>query len=142
MRAHQYAHTGCNVYDAKTVKSQPLAFWTKQDVLRYVVENDVEICSVYGDIKQSPCGQYYLTGEQRTGCMFCAFGSHLEPEPNRFQRMSVTHPAQYQFCMKPVCQGGLGMGDVRDYVGIAWQTWESVGQMNMFQDSFLQGECR
>ena len=52
MRAHLYASTGCNVYDGKKIKSQPLGFWNRQDVLRYAVENDVEICSVYGDIKQ------------------------------------------------------------------------------------------
>ena len=50
MRAHLYASTGCNVYDGKKIKSQPLGFWNRQDVLRYAVENDVEICSVYGDI--------------------------------------------------------------------------------------------
>lgn len=130
-RAHQYAHTGCNVYDGKTIKSQPMGFWTKQDVLRYVVENDLEICSVYGDIKQTPCGEYYLTGEQRTGCMFCAFGAHLEPEPNRFQRMASAYPHQYDFCMKPVCEGGLGMAEVLDYVGIPWTTWEAQGQMSI-----------
>ena len=77
-REHQYAHTGCNVYDGKTIKSQPLGPWTRQDVLRYIVENDIEICSVYGDIEQTPGGIYYTTGEQRTGCMFCAFGAHME----------------------------------------------------------------
>ena len=131
MRARQYAHTGCNVYDGSTIKSQPLGFWTKQDVLRYVIENDIEICSVYGNIKQTPFGEYYLTGEQRTGCMFCAFGAHMESEPNRFQRMSLAYPKQYQFCMKPVCQGGLGMAEVLDYVGIPWTTWEAQGQISM-----------
>ena len=130
-RAHQYAKTGCNVYDGSTIKSQPLGFWTKQDVLRYVVENDLEICSVYGDIKQTPCGEYYLTGEQRTGCMFCAFGAHLEPEPNRFQRMEIAYPHQYNFCMKPVSEGGLGMAEVLDYVGIPRTTWEAQGQMRI-----------
>ncbi len=132
MRARQYAHTGCNIYDGDRIKSQPLGFWTKQDVMRYVVENDLEICSVYGDIKQTPCGQYYLTGEQRTGCMFCAFGAHMEPEPNRFQRMAKQYPKQYDFCMKPVSEGGLGMAEVLDYVGIPWTTWEQQGQMNIF----------
>lgn len=99
-RAHQYAHTGCNVYDGKTIKSQPLGFWTKQDILRYVVENNLEICSVYGDILQKGDGTYYLTGEQRTGCMYCAMGAHLEQEPNRFQRMAKTHPECYDFCMR------------------------------------------
>lgn len=138
MRARKYAHTGCNVYDKKAVKSQPLGFWTKQDVLRYVVENDIDICSVYGDIKQTPCGEYYLTGEQRTGCMFCAFGAHLEEEPNRFQRMAERYPDQYRFCMKPVCQGGLGMAEVLDYAGIPWTTWEQQGQIDFFTDGFIQ----
>lgn len=130
MRARKYARTGCNVYDAKTIRSQPLGFWTKQDVLRYAVENDIQICSVYGDIRQTEHGEYYLTGEQRTGCMFCAFGAHLEKEPNRFQRMSITHPKRYDFCMRQVCKGGLGMSEVLDYVGIPYQTWDAAGQMN------------
>lgn len=120
-RSHQYAHTGCNIYDGKTVKSQPLGFWTKQDILRYIVENDIEICSVYGDIKQSFNGSYYLTGEQRTGCMFCAFGAHLESEPNRFQRMQLTHPKQYSICMRPLEQGGLGMTVPLDYIGVPYK---------------------
>lgn len=99
-RANQYAHTGCNVYDGSTIKSQPLGFWTKQDILRYVVERNLEICSVYGDIRQESNGIYYLTGEQRTGCMYCAMGAHLEEEPNRFQRMFGTHPECYAFCMR------------------------------------------
>ena len=129
-REHQYAKTGCNVYDGSTIKSQPLGFWTKQDVLRYVIENDLEICPVYGDIKRTPCGEYYLTGEQRTGCMFCAFGAHLEAEPNRFQRMSAQYPNQYKFCMKPVCEGGLGMAEVLEYIGIPWTTWDAQGQLS------------
>lgn len=129
-RAHQYAHTGCNIYDGTTIKSQPIGFWTKQDVLRYVVKNDIEICSVYGDIRKTPCEEYYLTGEQRTGCMFCAFGAHLEPEPNRFQRMSVTHPRHYALCMRPLEQGGLGMAVPLDYIGVPYDTWKAHGQIS------------
>lgn len=65
-----------------------------------MVENDLEICSVYGDILQCSDGTYYTTGEQRTDCMYCAMGAHLEEEPNRFQRMSWTHPRCYDFCMR------------------------------------------
>lgn len=130
-RARQYARTGCNVYDAKCIKSQPLGFWTKQDILRYVVENDIEICSVYGDIKMDySTGNYYLTGEQRTGCMFCAFGCHMEPEPNRFQRMQKTHPKYYEICMKPIEAGGLGMTVPLDFLNIPYTTWEAQGQLS------------
>lgn len=130
-RAHQYAHTGCNIYDAKTVKSQPLGFWTKQDILRYVVENDVEICSIYGDICQHSDGSFFLTGEQRTGCMFCGFGVHMEKEPNRFQRMQLSHPRCYELCMRSVDQGGLGMTLPLDYMDIPYTTWEAEGQLSM-----------
>lgn len=130
-RAHQYAHTGCNIYDAKTVKSQPLGFWTKQDILRYVVENDVEICSIYGDICQHSDRSFFLTGEQRTGCMFCGFGVHMEKEPNRFQRMQLSHPRCYELCMRSVDQGGLGMTLPLDYMDIPYTTWEAEGQLSM-----------
>ncbi len=136
MRERLYAHTGCNVYDGKTIKSQPMGFWTRQDVLRYIVDNDIEICSVYGDIKQNLYGQYYTTGEQRTGCMFCAFGAHIEAEPNRFQRMQRTHPKCYEKCMKPLDQGGLGMTVPLEYIGVPYNTWESIGQMRLEQ--FMQ----
>lgn len=119
-RAHLYAHTGCNVYDGRTIKSQPLGFWTKQDVLRYVIENDIEICSVYGDIQRNQEGTYFLTGEQRTGCMFCAFGVHLEKQPNRFQRMRVNYPKHYRICMNPVEEGGLGMKTVLEYINVPY----------------------
>ena len=33
-RQRQYEKTGCNVFDANKPKSQPMGFWTKQDVLR------------------------------------------------------------------------------------------------------------
>lgn len=129
-REHQYAHTGCNVYDGKTIKSQPLGPWTRQDVLRYIVENDIEICSVYGDIEQTPGGIYYTTGEQRTGCMFCAFGAHMEKCPNRFQRIAMTHPKHYQICME-LKNNGVRYQDALETCGIETETWEHIGQMNI-----------
>lgn len=34
-RENQYNHTGCNVYDGHTIKSQPMGFWIRADVLQY-----------------------------------------------------------------------------------------------------------
>lgn len=113
MRERMYNKTGCNVYDGSTPRSQPLGFWTHQDILRYIIENKLDIASVYGDIKQDTKGDYYTTGEQRTGCMFCAFGCHLEQCPNRFQRMAKTHPKQYSYCINQ-----LGLGKVLSYIGV------------------------
>jgi 3'-phosphoadenosine 5'-phosphosulfate sulfotransferase (PAPS reductase)/FAD synthetase len=118
-RQRQYEKTGCNVYEANAPKSQPMGFWTKQDVLRYAYENKLEICSVYGEIV---CENeiYRTTGVERTGCMFCAFGCHLEQCPNRFQKMQTTHPQLYKYCMKDWEKGGLGLVKVLDYINIPY----------------------
>lgn len=124
-RKRQYEKTGCNVFEANAPKSQPMGFWTKQDVLRYVVENDLGICSVYGDIICEN-GVYRTTGVERTGCMFCAFGCHLEKSPNRFQKMEITHPQLYQYCMKPWHDGGLGMAEVLEYINVPYSNEEEI----------------
>jgi hypothetical protein len=46
------------------------------------------------------------------------FGCHLEKEPNRFQRLKITHPKLYDYCMKPVADGGLGLDEVLNYIGV------------------------
>ena len=122
-----YLKTGCNAFDSKRPKSTPLGFWTEQDILQYIKQNDLKICSIYGDIKEK--GQLQgqlkmdegyskleLTGEHRLGCMFCMFGCHLEREPNRFQRMKVTHPKKYKYCINK-----LGIGQVLDYIGVKYE---------------------
>lgn len=138
-REHQYSKTGCNVYDAEDPKSQPLAFWRHQDILRYLYEHDeiLEIihkfmrqagysqeeiqkrvhpwASCYGDIVKKN-GVFVTTGVQRTGCMFCAFGCHLEEEPNRFQRMEKTHPELHKYCIEK-----LGMGKVLEYINVPYK---------------------
>lgn len=61
-------------------------------------------------------GKLMTTGASRTGCMFCMLGVHLEKEPNRFQRMAVTHPQLYDYCINK-----LGCGKVLDYIGVNYQ---------------------
>ncbi|MEI6296256.1 MAG: hypothetical protein WCO84_01240 [bacterium] len=63
-------------------------------------------------------GKLYTNKLQRTGCMFCMFGAHLEKEPNRFQRMKISHPAQYDYCMRE--ENGLGLAKVLDYIGVKY----------------------
>lgn len=131
---------GCNAFNDTRPKSAPMSFWTEQDVLQYIKEEELPIASVYGGIvyAEDPeqmrledygidCGvkeKLRTTGCDRTGCIFCAFGCHLEKEPSRFQRLKETHPRQYEYCIgggeydengvwKPNKQG-LGMGHVFD----------------------------
>ena len=120
-RKTEWLKHGCNAFTKKRPTSQPLSFWTEQDVLQYIVENNLEYASVYGEIKQDEKGKWYTTGCDRTGCMFCMFGCHLDKSPNRFQRMKETHPKQYDYCMRPVEEKGLGLAKVLDYIGVDYK---------------------
>lgn len=135
-----WLQTGCNAFEGKRPMGKPMSFWTEQDVLRYIVGNRIPYASVYGEIVASDGENDYdatltecplhCTGCQRTGCMFCAFGAHLEKGENRFERMKHTHPKHYEFCIgggewdtdglwKPN-EKGLGYGRVLDYIGVRY----------------------
>lgn len=105
IRKQRWIRYGCNVFDAKRCASNPMSFWTEQDVLQYIRQFNVPYCSVYGDIiADDQSGKLKTTGCARTGCIFCMFGAHMEKEPNRFQRLKETHPRQYEYCIR----GGNG----------------------------------
>ena len=116
-RHRDYLKTGCNAFDKKEPQSQPMGFWTEQDVLRYLKEYKIPYASVYGGIIEKD-GKLTTTGAKRTGCMFCGFGAHLEKEPNRFQQMKQTHPKIYEYCMRKWEDGGLGMDEVLNFIKI------------------------
>lgn len=119
-REQAWLLTGCNYFGGANPKSKPMSFWTDQDVLEYIDRFCLSYAKIYGYIVKDEKGKYHTTGAQRTGCMFCMFGSHLEKEPNRFQRMKETHPKQYDFCMKPKSEGGLGLAEVLDLIGVKY----------------------
>lgn len=118
LRQQSWMRYGCNVLDVGKAKSRPMSFWNEEDVLEYLIANKVPFSSIYGEIKMDKSGHFYTSGLHRTGCMFCAFGAQVEKCPNRFQQMQETHPKQYDYCMRPVDQGGLGMAEVLNYIGI------------------------
>lgn len=118
LRRSQWLQQGCNSFDANNPASKPLSFWTEQDILQYIVQFKIPIASVYGEIIQDDKGKYHTTGCSRTGCVFCAYGCHLEKEPNRFQRLKQTHPKLWEYCMKPTSEGGLGMKEVLEFIGV------------------------
>ena len=139
IREQQWIKNGCNGFEMKSPISNPMSFWTEQDVLQYIKENNIPIASVYGDVVYKEdsdqmriedygidgCGTEKLctTGCNRTGCIFCAFGAHLEKGESRFERLKRTHPRQYEYCIgggeyvngvwRP-SKEGLGMGHVFD----------------------------
>lgn len=127
-RRTQWLQTGCNAYDGAHPMSTPIAFWTEQDVLRYIQKYNLSYASVYGELKESN-GRLYFTNYKRTGCVFCGYGCHLEKEPNRFQTLAQTHPQLYDYCMrggkydesgKWVPDKGLGMAKVLDFINVKW----------------------
>lgn len=135
LREQAWVKHGCNAFESSTPTSQPMSFWTEQDVLKYLYMEGYEIASVYGDIvgvdkngfEYEPLPGVDCTlkcsGCQRTGCIFCGFGCHLDKEP-RFVRLAKTHPKQYEYCM-----GGGQWSDNPDYDPAApkydgeWKNW-------------------
>ena len=117
-RRTAWLKNGCNSFEGKRPISHPMSFWTEQDVLTYLIEFNIPYTSVYGDIVSDTNGLLHTTKCERTGCVFCGFGCHLEKEPNRFQKLAVTHPKLWNYCMKPWSEGGLGMREVLEYIGV------------------------
>lgn len=151
VRRQAWLHTGCNSFEGKKPQSKPLSFWTEQDILHYIRKYDVPYAPVYGDIRvkqanedssenqinmidvlgcYEPEDTLETSGCDRTGCMFCMFGCHLEKGENRFQRLKRTHPRQYEYCIgggemvdgkwQP-SKEGLGLGKVLDYIGVDYK---------------------
>ena len=50
LRTQKWLQNGCNGFNMKSPISNPMAFWTEQDVLLYIYTKHLPICSVYGDI--------------------------------------------------------------------------------------------
>ena len=113
-RLKTYLRQGCNAFTLKHPLSSPLGFWEHQDILAYIASRNLKISEIYGRVVNLT-GTYETTGEQRTGCMFCCFGIHYDSQPNRFQRMAITHPKEYAYCIKT-----LGIGRVLDYLNVKY----------------------
>ncbi len=103
MRQDQYIKTGCNSFDTKKVKSTPIAFWKEKDIWEYIKKYNLEYSKIYD------------MGYDRTGCIYCMFGVHMEKGENRFQRMEKTHPKLHNYCINK-----LGIGEVLDYMKVSY----------------------
>ncbi len=101
LRKISYLRTGCNSFETKRPISAPLAFWIESDIWEYLHSKEIPYSSIYD------------LGFERTGCMFCMFGVHMEKGENRFQRMKKSHPKQYDYCINK-----LGMGEVLDILNV------------------------
>lgn len=145
LRKTAWYKTGCNGFDSKYPKSQPLSFWTEQDILKYLYLFDVKPCEVYGDllVEKDSYSFYYggdpepdrykLSGAQRTGCLFCPTGCQHDKkycdDLNRYERLKIDNPKLYNYCIyggeyvdgiwQPD-KNGLGLNKVLDYIGVEY----------------------
>ena len=101
-RKLNYLKTGCINHTKNMVT--PLSFWKEKDIWDYIKKHNLKYSKIYD------------MGEKRTGCIFCMFGVHLEKEPNRFQRMSITHPKLYDYCMDQ-----LNLKDILSYLKVSYK---------------------
>ena len=116
LRLQKWIEHGCNQFDLKEPISNPMSFWTEQDVLQYIHEKSLPICSVYGDVVKNKFGVYETTGCKRTGCMTCGFGCMMEkPGQGRFEMLKVSHPGMYRL-IDIVKNNGVTFREAIEYV--------------------------
>lgn len=84
-RKINYLKHGCNAFEGK-IQSNPLGFWLEEDIWNYIKKLNINYSSIYDK------------GLERTGCMFCMFGCHLETN-DRFEILKKLHPKLYHYCM-------------------------------------------
>lgn len=110
-RRLSWIKNGCNAFDSKRPTSQPLSFWTEQDILNYIKLYNLDIASIYGDIVYTDDdGMFYdndlfsqvmkltTTGAKRTGCVFCLFG--ITQDTDRLVRLKESEPKKYDYVMR------------------------------------------
>jgi 3'-phosphoadenosine 5'-phosphosulfate sulfotransferase (PAPS reductase)/FAD synthetase len=131
-RRMAWLRTGCNSFGEKTT-SRPLSFWTKQDILQYIKENNIKTADCYGDIvevfdERLNINKLAFSGLQNTGCIFCMFGLHLDTLKggiNRFEQLRQRNPQLFDYCMRGgkfdeqglwIPDNGLGMAFIIEWL--------------------------
>lgn len=115
LRTSNWLRRGCNAFDGKYPRSNPMSFWTEQDILSYIHNNKIDIASAYGKVVVKNDGidgqinindylgdyrycQYQTTGQNRTGCIFCMFG--ITKDKDRFIRLYEQEPKLCDYVLR------------------------------------------
>lgn len=119
---------GCNYFSEhdRSTRSCPFAIFTRQDLLQLALDLCVPVPEIYGTIEADENGKLYTTGAERTGCIMCGFGIHLEKRPHRFDMLREQNPRAWHFWMYECCTDETtgekyGWGRVLDYIGVQWE---------------------
>ena len=153
LRENSWYKTGCNSFDKK-IMSRPLSFWTKQDTLQYIKEKNLKIAQCYGNVVEvdsnnneviKGCGtKLRFSGVQRTGCIFCGFGMHLDTlkgGTSRFELLRQTQPKLFDYCMRGgkfdeqglwIPHNGLGMAFVIEWLNRNLSKTLKSGKKSLF----------
>lgn len=97
LRTTKWLQNGCNAFHSKNPISNPMSFWLEQDVLAYIKSFNLPIAKPYGDVIVVDDCKLCTTGCERTGCLYCGFGLHMEKGKTRFQQLNETHPNIYKY---------------------------------------------
>lgn len=127
LRKTKWIKYGCNGFESKRPTSQPLSFWTEQDILEYIKIYNIKIADAYGNVvyedetenyKQlsifdyigencSNCRKKLITTKaKRTGCIYCLFG--ITQDIDRFERLKNEEPIKYDYVMRGGCYDNDG----------------------------------
>lgn len=125
LRRQRWLKYGCNAWDDKKQQSSnPMSFWTEQDVLTYIhtynltiadaygqvvrdwdkdglVEGQIELFEKYAEIipnYELPNCTFKTTGCKRTGCIFCGFG--ITQDKQRFVRLAEQESKLCDYVMR------------------------------------------
>jgi 3'-phosphoadenosine 5'-phosphosulfate sulfotransferase (PAPS reductase)/FAD synthetase len=120
LRKMAYIQQGCNVFVSYRPASAPLAIWSTKNVWQYIEKYNI------------PYSPIYDMGYETTGCMFCMFGIHKEEGENRFQKMAITHPKQYKYCIEK-----LELNAVLDYLHINY-----TPRNTLFSSTEIRKHCK
>lgn len=120
-RKEAYMRTGCNSFAGNRPMSKPIGFWNENDVMQYHLIHSIDIAEPYGVIYEqgqipgqtsmfcTDCN-YKTTGEERTGCMFCPVGGHLN-DFSKIERVKPYNNKLYDYLMEE-----LGMKRLIEWV--------------------------
>ena len=132
LRTQKWLQFGCNMYANTQKMSNPMSFWTEQDVLLYIYTHHIQIASVYGDVvKETEIdGQLDLedlglfdlgvptlktTGCERTGCVLCGFGAQREKGKGRYEMLRESHPGMHK-ALNKATNSGVTMIEAIDWI--------------------------
>ena len=115
LREQSFIKYGCNSFTSTRQTSRPMIFWRERDVFGYILRHRLRyVKKIYGNIVLRH-GAFTSTKETRTGCLFCMYGVHMEQSPNKFQRMRITHPHLWDYCINK-----LNLKQVLDYISVPY----------------------